>query len=267
MHPKTEGYLHGTHPKEQARLARLNALTNLAFLEFLALRETDCVLEVGSGLGILANEAARRVPAGAVYGVEFASEQVAKARRDAPNVYFLRGDAQHLPFPDNRFDVVYCRYVLEHVFAPQQVVSEMVRTLKPGGRALAQENNNLQYAFDPDCPHFDALLPRYIALQQRLGGDGLMGKRLFGLFKRAGLQQVTLSYQPEIHTSDTPDFRLWLENTIHLLEGAAEGMQAHGLATGQEIQNAIDDLRRLLERDDASALFLWNRAVGIKPMP
>ena len=59
---KRISYIHGTHDEEQERLTLLNRLTNPPFLKFLALRETDRVLEVGSGLGLLASEAAQLVP-------------------------------------------------------------------------------------------------------------------------------------------------------------------------------------------------------------
>src|SRR5262245_3851876 len=55
-------YIHGTHADEQERLAGLNRLTNPQFIQFLALNTTETVLEVGSGLGILAVEVADRVP-------------------------------------------------------------------------------------------------------------------------------------------------------------------------------------------------------------
>ena len=44
------------------------------------------------------------------------------------------GDAHHLPFPENSFDAVVCESMLEHVLEPDQVIAEMQRVLKPGGR-------------------------------------------------------------------------------------------------------------------------------------
>jgi SAM-dependent methyltransferase len=44
------------------------------------------------------------------------------------------GDAHHLPFPENSFDGVVCETLLEHVLEPEQVIDEMYRVLKPGGK-------------------------------------------------------------------------------------------------------------------------------------
>jgi ubiquinone/menaquinone biosynthesis C-methylase UbiE len=105
-------YIHGTGAVEQARLVELNRLTNAAFVQFLEPAPDARVLEVGSGLGILAAEVAAAADV-RVVGVELAAPQVARVPRDGP-ARFVQGDAHALPFPDNTFDLVYARYVLEH---------------------------------------------------------------------------------------------------------------------------------------------------------
>ncbi len=49
-----------------------------------------------------------------------------------PNVDLV-ADAHNIPFADNTFDSIFSVAVLEHVYNPEQVVSEMIRVLKPGG--------------------------------------------------------------------------------------------------------------------------------------
>jgi len=48
------------------------------------------------------------------------------------------GDGHNIPFLDNTFDSIICNAVLEHVHSPEQVVSEMIRVLKPGGKLYAE---------------------------------------------------------------------------------------------------------------------------------
>ncbi len=45
------------------------------------------------------------------------------------------GDALHLPFTDNAFDVVLMSEILEHVPADTDAIAEMARVLAPGGHA------------------------------------------------------------------------------------------------------------------------------------
>lgn len=52
------------------------------------------------------------------------------------DIGLLLGDSEALPFPDNAFDVVYCNDSFHHYPAPQNVLREVNRVLKPGGTFL-----------------------------------------------------------------------------------------------------------------------------------
>lgn len=260
-------YIHGTDPTEQERLAALNRANNPAFLRFLELDGARDILEVGSGLGLLAGEVARAAPSARVIGLEASVEQLARTPRggDAPpNLTFVHGDAHALPFGDASFDVVYCRFVLEHVGDPARVLREMSRVLRPGGRAFVQENNILINDFDPDCPAFERVWRAFAALQSRLGGDALVGKRLYRLMSAAGFSHTKLSIQTELHHSGQPAFEPWVRNLIGNVRSGETALLHHGLASREEIDGAIAELEALIARSDATALFYWNRAVGVK---
>lgn len=47
-------------------------------------------------------------------------------------------DLHHIPLEDNRFDVVFCNHVLEHVADDKQCMSELFRVMKPGGWGIFQ---------------------------------------------------------------------------------------------------------------------------------
>ena len=47
-------------------------------------------------------------------------------------------DLHHIPLEDNRFDVVFCNHVMEHVDDPIQCMKELFRVMKPGGWAIMQ---------------------------------------------------------------------------------------------------------------------------------
>ncbi|MGQ0622874.1 MAG: methyltransferase domain-containing protein [Panacagrimonas sp.] len=54
-----------------------------------------------------------------------------------PNVDLV-GDAHNIPFASNTFDSTFCVAVLEHVYNPEKVASEMIRVLRPGGLLYAE---------------------------------------------------------------------------------------------------------------------------------
>lgn len=47
-------------------------------------------------------------------------------------------DLHQIPLEDNRFDVVFCNHVLEHVDNAHQCMSELFRVMKPGGWGIMQ---------------------------------------------------------------------------------------------------------------------------------
>jgi SAM-dependent methyltransferase len=257
-------YIHGTHSDEQARLTLLNGLTNPAFIAFLDIGTQSRILDVGCGLGILTSEVATRVPAARVVGVEYAAQQLAASDRGAASAHFVRGDAHALALRDGSFDLVYGRYLLEHVTDALQVLREMHRVLRRGGRVCLQENDILVTRFDPDVASFDLVWRQFAALQQRLGGDPFVGKRLFALLKQIRFREIALSLQPEIHHGGQPTFRPWVRNVIGNIQGAAEALRAWGLCTRAQIDAAVHDLESLTTREDATALFHWNRACAVK---
>src|SRR5262245_18921149 len=91
------------------------------------------VLDVCSGPGMLAAGALLR--GAEATGIDFSAEAVDLARRLVPNGRFQQGDAQALPFAEASFDAVLCGYGLMHVPEPALAMREMLRVLRPGGRA------------------------------------------------------------------------------------------------------------------------------------
>jgi len=54
---------------------------------------------------------------------------------------FCAGDIYRLPFREETFDLITCRYLLEHLEEPERIFEEASRTLKPEGTFLLQTTN------------------------------------------------------------------------------------------------------------------------------
>ena len=98
------------------------------------------VLDLGSGAGTDSLVAAQMVgEQGRVTGIDMTSAMLTKARAAAvelrvTNVEFVEAEAEHLPFPDESFDVVISNGVIDLIPDKDAVFSELRRVLVPGGR-------------------------------------------------------------------------------------------------------------------------------------
>jgi ubiquinone/menaquinone biosynthesis C-methylase UbiE len=98
------------------------------------------VLEIGTGKGRFLVELARQVPT--ITTVDISSEEQKCARLNARHagveekVQFVLQDAAQLPWPDGSFDAVVTMNAMHHIRHFRQVLMEMLRVAKPGGRIV-----------------------------------------------------------------------------------------------------------------------------------
>jgi len=100
-------------------------------LESAPLGKQRLVLDAGCGTGMLFPYIAET--AKLVVGADISAGMLREARKKAKqysNVELLRADADHGPFPDQIFDVVFAVTLLQNMPAPQQTLSEMKRVSK-----------------------------------------------------------------------------------------------------------------------------------------
>ncbi len=103
----------------------------------------DSVLDVACGTGDLARAFAG--VARAVVGVDFAENMLAHARADAAEggvragPAWCRADALRLPFAEGTFNMASCAFGVRNFQDLDAGLSEMYRTLCPGGRAVIVE--------------------------------------------------------------------------------------------------------------------------------
>ena len=114
-------------------------------------RGDETVLDIGCGRGLVAIEAARRVPYGRVHGVDI--WQAGDLSGNGPDgiranaavagvgdrLAVETGDARDLPYPDASFDVVSSMTAIHNIGDTEgrhKAISEAWRVLRPGGQVL-----------------------------------------------------------------------------------------------------------------------------------
>jgi SAM-dependent methyltransferase len=102
------------------------------------------VLEAGCGEGYGADLLART--AQRVLALDYDALTVAHLRDAYSSVAVVRGDAQRLPLPDNRVDVVVCMQVVEHLWDQPGFVLECARVLRPAGVLVLSTPNRRTFS-------------------------------------------------------------------------------------------------------------------------
>jgi SAM-dependent methyltransferase len=204
----------------------------------------DCGCGPIGGLAVMAEMVG---PAGRVVGVDVSEPAILRARSvvaalELGNVELLAGDIHELDAAavGGPFDLAYTRLFLMHQPDPVRTLSQIARLLRPGGWIVAQEA--LRSPPPQSHPHLDALGAYWglvHELVERAGGvphdvvDGLAGSA-----RAAGLEVVAVDGRFEL---TDPELGFGLHAATLL--AARERAIASGIATGQQIDDLVSDLR------------------------
>ena len=159
------------------------------------------VLDLACGPGFTACELAKAVGDGEVTGVDINEELIATAHQakeseGIDNVSFQLGNLYELDLPENTFDFVYARFVFQHLEQPEVALSNVWKTLKPGGVLCILDIDDNWTSFSPESDAFVKFIRKSGAGQKRKGGNRLIGSQLFGLLTKAGYKEVSTKIHP-----------------------------------------------------------------------
>ena len=222
------------------------------------------ILEVGCGSGSLAIAAGLNMPNAEVIGLDLNPDRFSHTLAELPpNVKLRQGEAGHLPFPADTYDLVYSRFLLQYLSDRQGAVREMARVCRPGGRILLQDLDGQLLWHYPEDAQLQAGITHVIAGLEQLGFDPFVGRKLFSLLKSLGLRDIRVSadsYHLYPGAIDPVNLELW-ETKLDIVLPAAAGI------LGSEVE-ALALKRRFLEflrRDDSLTYSVAFTVDGQKP--
>jgi trans-aconitate methyltransferase len=104
-------------------------------LELLEAKSAELILDLGCGTGHLTSQIA--ATGAKAVGVDGSPEMIRQAHEKYPALRFEVMDARQIAFPE-QFDAVFSNATLHWIKEPEQVIRGIAKTLRPGGRFVAE---------------------------------------------------------------------------------------------------------------------------------
>ncbi len=120
------------------------ALWRIATVKAVDPQPSERILDIAAGTGT--SSVALAKSGAEVVALDFSAGMVEEGRRRHPDLQFVQGDAEKLPFADAEFDAVTISFGLRNVQHPEVALAEMHRVLKLGGRVVICEFSRPPFA-------------------------------------------------------------------------------------------------------------------------
>jgi ubiquinone/menaquinone biosynthesis C-methylase UbiE len=263
-------YVHGYSQVESGRLRdQANVLADLLHHDT-RYPPGSRVLEAGCGIGAQTVILAGQSPRARITSVDLAARSLARARAAVEaaglsGVTFQQADLYHLPFADESFDHVFVCFVLEHLAQPRRALAELGRVLRAGGSLTAIEGDHGSAYFHPASAKAQKTIDCLVEIQARMGGDALIGRRLFPLLREAGLREVSVDPRVVYADGSRP---VWVEGfTRNTFAAMVKGVKEQALQLRLMDETAWNEGIRDLERtalDDGTFNYTFFKAVALK---
>jgi ubiquinone/menaquinone biosynthesis C-methylase UbiE len=264
-------YVHGYDPREVQRLQdQAGTLADLLHADT-RYPEGHTVLEAGCGVGSQTVSLARNSPKALITSVDVSEASLAEARRAVQaaglgNVTFRQADIFDLPFVPGTFDHVFLCFVLEHLPDPVEALRVLKAVLKPGGSITVIEGDHGSTFFHPDSVFARRAIQCLVDLQERAGGNALIGRTLYPLLKEAGFRAVRVSPRMVYADESRPELveGFTRKTFTAMIEGVRTSSISGGLIGEEDFDRGIADLYRTAEPGGVFC-YTFFKAVACKP--
>ena len=198
-------------------------------------------VDLGCGGGNVVLEIATLVAPALVTGIDMDDVKLALARKAAAarglaNVRFqamdLRDWHEHAAY-----DVVYARFVLQHLAQPVEMLGRMWEAVRSGGVLIVEDADFDGWACHPTRTGFDVFTRTYAEVIRRAGGDHSIGRKLYAYFLEAGIGRPEIKVVQPVSIEGEAKSLPWTT-----LDATADLIVAESIASRDEVEAALLDL-------------------------
>jgi ubiquinone/menaquinone biosynthesis C-methylase UbiE len=178
--------------------ARVRWPQEVVVLRNAGLKAGTRIADIGCGSGIITEYLANEVGAsGLVVGIENSEKifNIAKTRTAKYNqVQIIKNDACNLvEIKDNSFDLVYARFLLQHLPDPSKLLIEAKRVLKASGKLIVMDADDSLFHMTTYHQEMAQFLSEASKGQTKYGGDRNIGHKIPCMLFDAGYSNINTS--------------------------------------------------------------------------
>ncbi len=242
-------YVHGYSEREAHRLLDQAHSVRDLFHHDTSFPVGSRILEPGCGTGAQTVTLASNSPGALFVSCDVATgslEMAAERRRELglDNVCLLHADLYELPFASTTFDGVFICHVLEHLKDAVEALRSVLQVVRPGGSVTVIEGDHGSCYFHPTGDEAVQAWRCLIRVQADLGGDSLIGRRLYSVMTEAGVVDPVVSPRMVCADRSRPEVMdaFVAKTIIPMVEGVEEEALDRGYITASTWKKGLEDL-------------------------
>lgn len=264
-------YLHGFSPEEQKRLRHQARFAEQIIYQDVNFSDVSNILEVGCGVGAQTEILLRRFPDLHITGIDLNEAQLGAARASMEQNSLAKGrteikkmDASNMEFKSASFDGAFLCWVLEHVPAPDKVLGEVRRVLRPGSRIYVTEVMNHSFFLDPYSPNVWKYWMSFNDFQHENAGDPFVGAKLGNLLTSQGYREVRTEVKTWHYDNRCPQKRKEQLDYWHdLLMSGKDTLLAAGVIDEKTVKEAQKELKAVAANPNAVFFYSFMQAQAV----
>jgi len=181
------------------------------------------------------------------------------------NASFQQADILSLPFEAASFNHVFVCFVLEHLPDPDSVLSNLVNLLKPGGTLTVIEGDHGSGFWTPETQESRKAWWGLVKSQCDLGHDPDIGRRLYPLLNKTGLDVKYVEPRWVYADQSKPELLDGVINQIiaPMVYSAENQVLESKLIKESDWQKGLDDIRSVAKHPDGTFFYTWFKGIAV----
>ena len=236
--------------KRMSLLGSIYEPFNQAFLLKHGLKSGMKIADIACGPGNTSLFLSKLVgPSGRVVAIDNSHEQLSILEKKIENekinnIDILNRNLLELDQISEKFDLIFCRFILVHLQAPLEALQIFKSLLKPGGLLFTAEPDNQSWYCFPDNELIHTEIQALISLGSKKGLDYAIGPKLYGYLRNTSFTNVAAEIaQPVLNQEQKQYFLL-------RAEANKEIYLQNNLFSESEYNQLVKDLADFVQNDN-----------------